>query len=210
MLDSGAERSHTKHLELLKQVDNITHLSRTADGSAIESKAKGNIGIFNDLLFTPQFNDNLFSVAQLVDSGFNVIFGKEKSFIINSSLVKSSFERFSKLTTELHRERNVWYADYKDLAELKNLEKVSVVSTNPIQTLTTWHQRLHLSDDLIIKLFKKNYVDGLSLIDEESKGHLSVCETCCFTKIRKNNYHKRNKIPVPKRYWSKSILTLKL
>lgn len=132
------------------------------------------------------------SVSHLVDKGYTITFSADESFIINSLSTSAKLNK-----TFLHRKDGLFYINKADIERLMPNDRCNLSSTTPASSLVTWHQRTHLSDDLLIKL-SHGRATGIEINDEFLAHNLSVCEDCALTKVEKNNRRRRQKRSLPK------------
>eukprot|EP01040_Poterioochromonas_malhamensis_P011505 gene11505-12542_t len=191
VIDSGAASSHCKILELFDEYSERRSEVLTADGTINESLATGSIAGINNIKYTPSFTENILSVTQLLTQGYSVVFTPKDSFITKSGIC--DFD--DKINFQLRN--GLFYLGKEELERLNNPERCYLNSTKLASSLVTWHQRTHLSDDLLIKL-SKGYASGIEINDEIVAHKLSLCEDCALTKPEKNNRKRRLKRPIPK------------
>jgi len=91
----------------------------------------------------------------------------------------------------------LFYLTVKDICSLPNIYQCCVASTSPAPSLVTWHQRTHLSDDLLIKL-SKGFAEGIKIEDEFLIHNLSICEDCGLSKPEKNSRKRKGKRKIAK------------
>lgn len=191
MVDSGSTHTHTNNKNNLENIEIIKESVNVANGNSEFSLGIGNIGKINNIKYTPSFQHNLLSVSHLVDLGFTIIFSKQKSKIL-------IYDHHNNLNKEvpLVRIGRLFYVDIKDIAFLDSKVKACMASTKPDENLVTWHQRLHLSDQLLIKL-SKGLVDGIKIKDSNITGRLSLCKACALSRTPKLNNKKEKKRKLP-------------
>jgi hypothetical protein len=97
----------------------------------------------------------------------------------------------------------MYYIDINDLREkktsnkrhlpnpLKNLTMAAVPNNHPHNSIILWHQRLHLSNDYIKRLFQLKLVIGLLINAYDMKRQLSMCEACMYAKFTRNSFFKK-------------------
>lgn len=190
-MDSGASSSHCIARAILENIVEENHQVATADGYIHSSSESGRIGKVEGIKYTPSFNQNLLSVSQLVDLGYEVTFSPNGSFVkpYQSSKMQDH-------VINLKRKGGLFYLKRDDIIKLSAIDECYVASTRPLQSLITWHQRTHLSDDLLIKL-SHGYANGIDIEDDFLMHNLSVCETCAITKAEKNGRRRKKKRTLP-------------
>lgn len=164
----------------------------TADGYPHKSWAYGRVGPIKNIKLTPTFTQNLLSVSQLNDMGYEVTFSPFHSFITIANPNIHNKAHFMKV--DIIRKDSLFYIPVEILQTLPPIDSCNVASTNPADSLVTWHQRTHLSDELLLKLAKR-HAKGITIQDDYLTNHLSICEDCGLTKAERNNRkRKKNRI----------------
>ncbi|WVZ10601.1 hypothetical protein V8G54_015131 [Vigna mungo] len=154
-------KSHELDRELFKELDK-TALSkvRVGNGAYIAVKGKGTVAIegqtgsklISDVLYIPKINQNLLSVPQLLEKGYNVLF-EDKNCMIKDSAGKEVFK--------VRMKGKSFALDFMS-------EEQAAVHKEVSSTIL-WHKRLgHFHHSGLIFMKKNNMVRGLPDIEEAS------------------------------------------
>lgn len=192
VLDSGSTDTHTNNLENLSNIKQVKLPVATANGEMEYSTAIGEVNSLKDVRYTPSFKENLLSINSLIDLDYQVIFSRSGSYAIlknGDDIIRNvPIKRYNKL----------YYIDIRDLKD--NQSKALLGSTKPMNNILTWHQRLHLSNDLIFKL-AEHHATGINLkykkLNKQLFGKISVCEACALARIRKKVHKHKERRTFP-------------
>ena len=181
VLDSGSTDTHTNNLSNLSNIKPVEMPVATASGELQYSRAVGDVHSLKDVRYTPSFSENLLSINSLIELDYQVIFSKSGSYAIlknGDDVIKN---------VPIKRYKGLYYIDIRDLKDEKS--KTLLCSTKPMDNILTWHQRLHLSNDLIFKLVEEGHATGIKLkykkLNKQLFGKISMCEACALARIRK-------------------------
>ena len=192
ILDSGSTDTHTKYLETLDNVRSIRKPVTTANGEMEISLAEGNINNISGIRFTPGFDQNLLSINNLLKLNYDVIFSNGGSY---AQLMKDN-RLVNKVP--IKHENNLFYVDVRGFKS--ECDKALVASTKPEDNIMTWHQRLHLSNDLILRLAEK-HVKGITIkhkrLAKQLCGRISICEACALARLRKKGHKQKERRKFP-------------
>lgn len=189
ILDSGSTDTHTNDLKILDNYTKSNLPVETASGEMVFSEAVGNVGDIRNIRYTPKFQDNLLSVWHLNELGYKVIFDKNNSHV----LIPGKFgDQDITVPIELRGNR-LFYVDIRNLTEKM---RALVASTRPEENLVTWHQRLHLSDELLMKL-SNGKATGMKIKNKDLIKRVSNCESCMICRIKKGSNKKKRERKIP-------------
>ena len=124
-----------------------------------------------NVLLVDELKQNLLSISQLGDKGFQVVF---KSLIcIVSSPIDNDNILFG------HRYENIYMVDLDDHS-IKHGQCLMAMNAKVNETSWLWHHRLgYASMNSISKLIKKDFVKGLPNFNFEKD---KICNACQFRK----------------------------
>ena len=175
----------------------------------MSTEGVGRIGVLRDVNYTPKFGTNLLSVAELCDLGYTVIFEKHGWRIVDSVTFN--------LKGEGIRVGNLFWIDPKELKPpdiacsvvdcvvsggvSADVHRSCVASTKPANNIVTWHQRLHIADDSLLKLSKFGLVDGLKLNKSDVYPSLSMCNACALSKMTRRQFRDGNVNARPEQFF---------
>ena len=167
----------TNDLNLFKKLDKtIVSKVKIGNGDFISVKGKGTVAIesltglkyISDVLYVPDIDQNLLSVAQLVEKGFKVIF-EENWCLIKDAKGKDVFRV---------KMRAKSYA-------LNLIEEKQIAFSSMTTNVELWHKRLghfHLAGLLYMQ--KHALVKGVSMLEDK----LADCMTCQYDKLVKKSF----------------------
>lgn len=179
LIDSGCTSHMTKHLSI------FTHLDKTdqpkvklGNGEVVQAKGRGTIQVLtkkgtktvSNVLYIPELDQNLLSVAQMMKNGYTVTF-QNKICIIK--------DIFGKEITRCKMTGNSFYLDLN----LVN-EQVQVAS---VLESELWHKRLgHCNMKFLKQMKDYEMVTDLPQITTESQ----TCQSCVFGKSHRKPFPK--------------------
>lgn len=164
LIDSGCTSHMTFDRDLFKELDtSVISKVQIGNGDYLAVEGRGTVTIrgssgtklIQDVLFVPDINQNLLSVGQLLEKGFNVIF-QDNHCQIKDAEGKDVFRVLMRgKSFTLEQEQIAYYAK-KANAEV-------------------WHKRLgHFHHAAVMNLQKKNLVQGLPYLGDD----IPDCKTC--------------------------------
>lgn len=178
LIDSGCSNHMTFDLELFKEFKEKNSKVKIGNGAYLEGKGKGTVAIqshtglklISDVLYVPEIDQNLLSVAQLLENSYKVLFED-----LHCQIKDPEGKEVCKVQMK----------DKRFVLDLMNLEHAAVhkeVSNNTI----LWHKRLgHFHHDALIFMKKNNLAKGLPELEED----LPTCAAC--------QYGKQSRLPFP-------------
>ena len=200
IMDSGASKSHITSKTNLTGYNATTNAVHTANGAAVQSVGVGTLGNLSGVSHTPSFVNNLLSVAQLADLGYNCTFTKLGAEIrcAVTGVLKATGKRVG----------NLYLLDVATVKALPNIMTDSVMyvvddnqanlsSTKPTCNLDTLHSRTHLSDHLLRELSNRGLVDGVKLIKSDFYRNPSICPACAMCKMTRRSFKKDSHREIP-------------
>nr|GEY55870.1 ribonuclease H-like domain-containing protein [Tanacetum cinerariifolium] len=163
VIDSGCSRHMTGNIYYLSDFKEINEgyvaFGGNQKGGKITGKGKIKTGKldFNDVYFVKELKFNLFSVSQMCDKKFSVLFIDTECVVLSSDF---------KLPDENHvllrvpRENNMYNVDLKKIFPLGDL--TCLFSNATLDESNLWHRRLgHINFKTMNKLVKGNLIRGL-------------------------------------------------
>ncbi|KAK3929564.1 Retrovirus-related Pol polyprotein from transposon TNT 1-94 [Frankliniella fusca] len=181
--------------EWFVSLEEHTTIITLADDSKLKCGGKGDVRfscngkskLLRDVLYVPELSANLISVPQLVDRGFEVVFGKDECSIKNKSgnVLLCGMRRESKVRGGLF----VVDCDSVQWAHIASVDNMPVESGEPIQdTSDLWHRMLgHLHDQGISLAIGQ--VSGMGKVSGKER----PCEICLEGKMVKKSFPKQCK-----------------
>ncbi|MDR3678315.1 MAG: reverse transcriptase domain-containing protein [Flavipsychrobacter sp.] len=211
--DSASTRTHCNDDKLFDGVvDKTKRMSiRVADNNTVSTEGVGCIGSLRNVNYTPKFGTNLLSIAELCDMGYTVMFEKHRWVVIDAVTKNVKGEGI--------RSGNLFWIDPKvikppDIGRVDSstvgvsvavdgtmVQSSFVASTKPANNSLTWHQRLHVSDELVSKLSKLGLVDGLRLNKNEMYPTSSICNACALAKMQRRQFRVSSVNAKPDRFF---------
>lgn len=182
LIDSGCTNHMTGDEELFRELDRSqVSKVRIGNGAHIDVKGKGTVAIescrgtklISEVLFVPEIDQNLLSVAQLTEKGFKVIFESKQCLIKdgNNSDVFRIKRKGKSYSLDPMEEEQAAYSAITTSAEL-------------------WHKRMgHFHHAALLNLQKKDLAIGLPHIESE----LPNCNSC--------QYGKQTRLPFQQATW---------
>jgi hypothetical protein len=155
--------------------------------------------VLSDVLFVPDLNGNLLSVAHLTQRGVNIRFtGKECQLYAQTGQLTCSGQLQGKLfimdmrtvvpETACITRIDTFPVEGDDLPVATETALVTRSSSSKAD-VDTWHCRLaHLNTDAIMRMVKKGMVKGMEISGSTSR--TSPCEPCLKGKQTRTEIHK--------------------
>ena len=93
LIDSGCTSHMTKHLEIFSSIDvTIQPKVKLGNGDIVQARGRGTIAVntkkgtklLNHVLYIPELDQNLLSVAQMLKSGYEILFKDRSCLIIDA------------------------------------------------------------------------------------------------------------------------------
>ncbi|KAH9699455.1 hypothetical protein KPL71_024353 [Citrus sinensis] len=182
LIDSGCANHMTHNKDLFRELSNANSSKvRVGNGTYIAVKGKGTVAIItfsgtkfiSDVLYVPEIDQNLLSVAQLIEKGNKVVF-EDKVCLIKDVDGKDIFRVKMKgksfVLNPLEEEQNA-FPIKKNITEL-------------------WHKRLgHYHHQGLLQMKSKGMANDLPELDD----YIQNCKACQFGK--------QNRRPFPKATW---------
>jgi len=176
ILDSGASQHlcSRKNYSILGSYREISQRGiEIADGSKIAAVGIGQMSIgqlrLSGVRYVPQVAGNLISVARLIDSGYEVIFGSQQCIMSNKG---------SQLTAE--RDGNLYYLQGQPGFDKANIG-LATNKANPV-TLEVWYRRLghRTLDQNTIQFLQPRVsefvIESIKNMEKENE----ICGTCAI------------------------------
>ena len=171
-LDSGAT-SHmsaaSENLESMVKVSAKLSLASNAMAAIenmgdlrinVDDKKGGRPVILQKMLHVPDLRTNLMSVAKITDNGNEVIFKKEKAYVLNSE---------KDVIAVADRQGDLYFVK-------ETRESASVADPKSKSKLMEWHERLgHVNETSLRSMANENLVLGMKLPKNQEMG---ICEIC--------------------------------
>lgn len=194
-LDSGAsehmanDKSLFESLEKLDQpvviqtaksgVNLLAHFKGRVIASAVVGDEKIRVNM-EDVLFIPELSLNLLSLRRLENTGKRVIFFDGCVTVEDDGEVVATGRQLGRLYC-----MNLICEKREDNGEALVTGKVS-------KKMELWHHRFgHLGNDNLVKLVKKNMVDGMSVDNNCEESVKILCEPCISGKQTREPFHAR-------------------
>ena len=137
----------------------------------------GNLPSISNVLLVEGLAHNLFSISQLSDIGYDIIF--------NQNSCKAVSQKDGSILFSGKRKNNIYKID---LSDLKSQNVKCILSVSSEQWV--WHRRLgHVSLRKIFQLNKLNLVRGLPNLKYNSE---ALCEACQKGKFSKPSFKSKN------------------
>ena len=182
LIDSGCTNHMTYDRNLFKDLKPTeTSKVKIGDGTYIPAKGKGTIVIttnsgtktISDVLYVPDIDQNLLSVGQLVEKGFDLLFGKGHCVI---------YDAVGEQILHVKMRRKSFSFD--------PTEEEQVAYSTRTNNMEIWHKRLgHCHVQRMLEMKKKEMTRDFSMIAAD----LPNCDACQFGK--------QNRLPFPKSSW---------
>ena len=182
LVDSGCTQHMTHDANLFKCLDrSFVSKVKIGNGDFIEVQGKGDVVVetptgtklISNVLYVPEINQSLLSVAQMLENGFSLKF-EDMSCIIYDQLgsevlnVKMKDKSFSVEWSK--KENNVFYAKSDEKSKL-------------------WHKRLgHFNYDSLKLMYIKQLVEDMPAVNKNQE----VCEVCQLGKQQKLPFPSKN------------------
>ena len=182
LVDSGCTQHMTHDANLFKCLDrSFVSKVKIGNGDFIEVQGKGDVAVetptgtklISNVLYVPEINQSLLSVAQMLENGFSlkfedmscIIYDQLGSEVLNVKMKEKSFSvEWSK------KENNVFYAKSDEKSKL-------------------WHKRLgHFNYDSLNLMYIKQLVEDMPAVNKNQE----VCEVCQLGKQQKLPFPSKN------------------
>jgi hypothetical protein len=207
IVDSGSCNTHIRNFSYVRDYQagrNVIDVT-TASGDRRTTQGTGYIGPV-EAHFTPDFAAELLSVSALVNLKFTVLFDEDVVLITHKIsgaqyrgtrvgdlwyFSKSVLQKMVQVPAYQTEDPNVQRFAQDISSSTALIASANVASTKPRSDFITWHARLHLSYDYILKLNRDNHVLNLHFKSSSHDSKLSNCIACAQAKLRRKSYKKK-------------------
>lgn len=172
IIDPGANTSTCKSKELLDTCTPYTSQVRSANGAISIAAGIGSKGNINNILFIPEFGENLISLGQMLRAGYNFVFTSENCYAIADQNV----------TLVGRRKQDGLYRATEQLFSLPMApHSVNNIRTRLQTNHDLWHHRLNHAHRQRLYLMKRRNL-ATNFAYKMKPEPQPVCATCATMK----------------------------
>lgn len=178
LVDSGCTNHMTKDHQFFSFLDTSIHTKvKLGNGDLVYAKGKGTVvlhtdqgkKVISDVLYVPQLDQNLLSVAQLIKKGYSVLFQNNFCQILDLNGL---------LVLSIPMINNSFSIQWNSTSVC--------VSVSTLNNTWLWHKRYgHINLKSLQFAYKHNFITGLSSIAYTN----DVCRTCQLGKSHRKPFH---------------------
>nr|GEV00324.1 hypothetical protein [Tanacetum cinerariifolium] len=191
VIDSGCSRHMTGNISYLFNFEEINGgyvaFGGNPKGGKITGKGKIRIGKldFDDVYFVKELKFNIFSVLQMCDKKYSVLYTDTECIVLSSDF---KLPDNNHVLLRVPRKNNMYNVDLKNIIPLGDLTCIFTKAT--LDESNPWHRRLgHINFKTMNKLVKRNLVRGLpSKVFENNH----TCAACKKGKQHRASYNQPN------------------
>nr|GEV56426.1 putative reverse transcriptase, RNA-dependent DNA polymerase [Tanacetum cinerariifolium] len=177
VIDSGCLRHMTRNMSYLSDFQELNGgyvaFGGNPKGGKISGKGKIKTGKldFEDVYFVKELKFNLFSISQMCDKKYKVLFTDSECLVLSLNF---RLPNENQVLLRVPRENNMYNVNLKDIVPSGDLTCLFAKAT--IDESNLWHQRLgHVNFKTINKLVKGNLVGGLPTKVFENQNTCVAC-----------------------------------